>query len=179
MVSGSSHSSCSLASGPTSPLDPPPASSPFSPWLTLLSHIVLLHTYFFFLESPFFFLIGCKPLLSFPDGSVGKESICIAGDASSVPESGRCTGGGNGNPLQCSCLENPWTEEPGRLQPKVGGGGNVWKDCVTKQHTSVTTSPYSSVRTLLMVTSSEQPSYGSSKAELIHPLNYHGLPSWC
>ena len=22
----------------------------------------------------------------------------------------------NGNPLQCSCLEIPWTEEPGRLQ---------------------------------------------------------------
>ena len=22
----------------------------------------------------------------------------------------------NGNPLQYSCLENPWTEEPGRLQ---------------------------------------------------------------
>ena len=25
-------------------------------------------------------------------------------------------GEGNGNPLQYSCLENPWTEEPGRLQ---------------------------------------------------------------
>ena len=24
-------------------------------------------------------------------------------------------GEGNGNPLQYSCLENPWTEEPGRL----------------------------------------------------------------
>ena len=24
---------------------------------------------------------------------------------------------GNGNPLQYSCLENPWTEEPGRLRP--------------------------------------------------------------
>ena len=23
---------------------------------------------------------------------------------------------GNGTPLQYSCLENPWTEEPGRLQ---------------------------------------------------------------
>ena len=27
-----------------------------------------------------------------------------------------CVGEGNGNPLQYSCLENPWTEEPGRLQ---------------------------------------------------------------
>ena len=24
--------------------------------------------------------------------------------------------GGNGNPLQHTCLENPWMEEPGRLQ---------------------------------------------------------------
>ena len=25
-------------------------------------------------------------------------------------------GEGNGNPLQYFCLENPWAEEPGRLQ---------------------------------------------------------------
>ena len=25
-------------------------------------------------------------------------------------------GEGNGNPLQYSCLDNPWVEEPGRLQ---------------------------------------------------------------
>ena len=47
-----------------------------------------------------------QALLSFPDGSEGKEPACIAGDASSIPESGRCPGGGSGNPLQCSCLEN-------------------------------------------------------------------------
>ena len=29
------------------------------------------------------------------------------GDAGSVPESGRSPGGGTGDPLQCSCLENP------------------------------------------------------------------------
>ena len=28
------------------------------------------------------------------------------GEASSVPESGRSSGEGNGNPLQCSCLES-------------------------------------------------------------------------
>jgi len=28
----------------------------------------------------------------------------------------RCPGEGNAKPLQYSCLENPWTEEPGRLQ---------------------------------------------------------------
>ena len=30
------------------------------------------------------------------------------GDMSSIPASGRCPGGGNGNPLQDSCLENPY-----------------------------------------------------------------------
>ena len=28
-------------------------------------------------------------------------------DTSLIPESGRSPGGGHGNPLQCSCLENP------------------------------------------------------------------------
>ena len=28
-------------------------------------------------------------------------------DAGSIPGLGRCPGGGNGNPLQYSCLENP------------------------------------------------------------------------
>ena len=37
-------------------------------------------------------------------------------DLGSIPESGRSLGGGHGNPLQYSCLENSWTEEPGRLQ---------------------------------------------------------------
>ena len=38
----------------------------------------------------------------FPGGSVGKESACSAGDAGSIPGSGR----GHGNPLQYSGLEN-------------------------------------------------------------------------
>ena len=29
------------------------------------------------------------------------------GDSGSIPGLGRSPGGGNGNPLQCSCLENP------------------------------------------------------------------------
>ena len=33
-------------------------------------------------------------------------------DAGSIPESARSPGGGDDNPLQYSCLENPWTEEP-------------------------------------------------------------------
>ena len=55
----------------------------------------------------------------FPDDSVGKKSVCNAGDtggAGLIPGLGRCPGEGNGNPFHYSCLENPWTEEPGRLQ---------------------------------------------------------------
>ena len=49
-------------------------------------------------------------MCGFPDGSVGKESACSAGDTGdvgSIPGSGRSPGEGNGNPLQYSCLENP------------------------------------------------------------------------
>ena len=45
--------------------------------------------------------------LGFPDSSVGKESICSAGDLGLIPGLRRSPGGGHGNPLQCSCLENP------------------------------------------------------------------------
>ena len=44
----------------------------------------------------------------------GKESTCNTGDtedAGSIPGSGRSPGGGNGNPLQYSCLKNPMDRE--------------------------------------------------------------------
>ena len=37
-------------------------------------------------------------------------------DAGSIPVSGRSPGGGHGNPLQYSCLENLMDGEPDRLQ---------------------------------------------------------------
>ena len=43
----------------------------------------------------------------FPDGSVVKDLPVNAGDAGSIPGSGRSPGEGSGNPLQCSSLENP------------------------------------------------------------------------
>ena len=42
-----------------------------------------------------------------PGGSVSKESTCNVGDLGSIPELERSLGGGHGNPLQYSCLENP------------------------------------------------------------------------
>ena len=46
----------------------------------------------------------------FPRNTSGKESTSNAGDIRdevSIPGLGRSPGGGNGNPLQYSCLENP------------------------------------------------------------------------
>ena len=59
--------------------------------------------------------------------SSGKESVCIGGDLSSIPGSGRSPGEGNGYPLQYSCPEN--SEGPGRLQSM--GSQRVGHDKVT------------------------------------------------
>ena len=45
--------------------------------------------------------------VGFPGGPVVKNLPANAGDLGSIPGWGRCPGGGNGNPLQYSCLENP------------------------------------------------------------------------
>ena len=54
-----------------------------------------------------------------PGGTVVKiipASARDPGDVGSIPGLGSLPGIGSGNLLQYSCLENPWTEEPGRLQ---------------------------------------------------------------
>ena len=43
----------------------------------------------------------------FPGGSDGKESACNAGDLGLIPVLERSPGGGHGNPVQYSSLENP------------------------------------------------------------------------
>ena len=63
----------------------------------------------------------------FPGGSVVKNLPANAGDsgdASSIPGSGRCPGGGNGNPLQYSCLENPM--DRGAWKAAVHGVAKSW-----------------------------------------------------
>ena len=48
--------------------------------------------------------------MGFPDGASGKEPACQCQrlkDAGSNPGLGIFPGGGHGNPLQYSCLENP------------------------------------------------------------------------
>ena len=46
-------------------------------------------------------------VMGFSGGSDSKELVCNAGDLGLIPGLGRSLGGGHGNPLQCSCLENP------------------------------------------------------------------------
>ena len=86
-------------------------------WQILLGHAVkrnLLRSYW----------MGASPFLppeaqtdqsyylareGFPSGSVSKESACntdSTGDGGSIPGLGRFPGGGDGNPLQYSCLKN-------------------------------------------------------------------------
>ena len=81
----------------------------FSPWLpfpfwalfgiTFNIHISSMH-----LKT----LPASTHFLSFSGGSDSKESTCNAGDLDSVPGLGRSPGGGHGNPLQYSCLEDPY-----------------------------------------------------------------------
>ena len=61
---------------------------------------------------------------SFPAGSHGKEFACNAGDLGLIPGSGRCPGGGHGNPLQYFCLQNPM--DRGAWWATVHGVTNSW-----------------------------------------------------
>ena len=44
--------------------------------------------------------------MGFPGGPMIKNLLATAGDVGSIPRSGRSPRGGNGNPLQYSCLED-------------------------------------------------------------------------
>ena len=59
---------------------------------------------------------GCKKTKNKKQKTKKKKPACNAGDVESIPGPGRSPGEGNGNPLQYSCVEAPWAEEPGGLQ---------------------------------------------------------------
>ena len=63
----------------------------------------------------------------FSGGSMGKNlpaNVRDTGDCSSIPGSGRAPGGGSGNPLQYSCLENP--TDRGACRVTVHGVTESW-----------------------------------------------------
>ena len=49
--------------------------------------------------------------MGFPGDSEVKNPLTSTGDTGSILGSVRYPGGGNGNPLQCSCLGNPMDRE--------------------------------------------------------------------
>ena len=71
--------------------------------------------FFIRLISSCFTMLCYVQVWGFHSGSEVKESACNAVDPDLIPGSGRSPGKENDNPLQYSCLENSWTEEPGRL----------------------------------------------------------------
>ena len=70
--------------------------------------------------------------MGLPCSSVGKEPAYNEGDPGLIPgsSSGRSPGGGNGNPLQYSCLENPM--DRGAWQAIVHGVARVRLDLASK-----------------------------------------------
>ena len=57
--------------------------------------------------------------ITYPGDSDSKEYVCNADDPGLIPGSGRSPGGGHGNPLQYSCLENPM--DRGACQATIHG----------------------------------------------------------
>ena len=53
--------------------------------------------------------------MDFPGGSDSKESVCNAGDLSSIPELAKFPEEGVANYSNILTWRIPWTEEPGRL----------------------------------------------------------------
>ena len=62
--------------------------------------------------------------IGFPGTLDGKESACSAGDMGLIPGSGRSPGGGYGNPLQYSRLEN--FKDRGAWWATVHGVAKSW-----------------------------------------------------
>ena len=58
------------------------------------------------IKSSILAILDCT-ILGFPGGSVVKNQPANTGDAGLIPLLGTSPGEGNGNPLQCYCLENP------------------------------------------------------------------------
>ena len=68
-------------------------------------YLVKLVDSFFYISTDFVTIVSLHQSI-LPRWLSGKESACNARDACSISELGRSPGGGKGNPLQYSCLEN-------------------------------------------------------------------------
>ena len=73
--------------------------------------------------------------VGFPGGSDGKECACNAEDLGLIPGLGRSPGGGHGNPLQYSCLENHRGQRS--MQARIHGPHRGKHNGETKRSTRV------------------------------------------
>ena len=77
----------------------------FTSWATREApYLALVELY---LLCPVYFSLLVSCMADFPRGSSVTNPLANTGDAGSIPGWGRSPGGGNGNPLQYSCLGNP------------------------------------------------------------------------
>ena len=74
-----------------------------------------------------------KTFFHYTGGSDSKESFCNVGDLGLTPGLGRSPGGGLGNPLQYSCLENPHGYRSLVGYKSMGGLQRVGHDWATKR----------------------------------------------
>ena len=80
-----------------------------------------------------------------------------------------CTGEGNGDPLQCSCLENP--RDGGAWWASVYGVTQTWTGL--KQFSSSSSSPvYKSAETAAELTSPDQ-SQQTLNGDIVHKSTFH------
>ena len=82
----------------------------------LISNVSLISSFFHDWNCKILIILFC---IYFPGVSDGKASAYTAGDLGSIPGLGRSPGEENGNPLQCSGLENPM--DRGAWQATVHG----------------------------------------------------------
>ena len=59
------------------------------------------------LENNFPWKLPTLIFMGFPGGSDGEQSACNVRDLGLIPRLRRSPGGGHGNPLHYSCVENP------------------------------------------------------------------------
>ena len=81
--------------------------------------------------------------LGLPSGASGKEPTCQCRidvrDSGSIPGSGRAPGGGHGNPLQYSCLEDPMDRGAWGLQSTASQSQTQLKPFRTHTHSVLST----------------------------------------
>ena len=102
-------------------------------------------------QGPFtcllYLLCACMPssksYMGIPRWLSGKKNLpANAGDKGSIPGSGRCPGGGNGNPLQYSCWGNPMDRGPWWAAVHGVANSQIWLSDWVHTHANLPWQPW-------------------------------------